>query len=588
VNLYFAIPLIACIVCLGCGTLVLSREPESLPHRCTAGLLLGAAFWAACETLWTVSRDADMALALVKLSALGWAWIAPLALHLFLSSAGRIPVPLARTLPWLYATSAFVIGAEWLTDSMHSAVLPVAWGWAYETGSLYTAWFALTVVSASIGTWFAVRGVNTGGIPAELHQRRWLLIGVGVPLLVGSVSDGLLPTLGIHLPRLGTASFAVMGMIVVGVQMRYGHTLMAPGSFAGQILEGLPEGVALATPRGHIRFVNRRFAELLGVSPESLAGAPVGELLPGAPLHPPSDVAEVECRLHPRTGDSIPVGLSSTLLFDKQGLLIGLVVVVRDQREVAELRRRLVVSGRLAAVGGLAAGIAHEINNPLSFIGANLRLLEEHWARIVESREKPGDPLDDVLHEGEDLIRESIEGVARAAGIVRDVKVLAHGGSRGREPVDVNRVAEHALRMARPQLGGVHVEQDLEPVPPIHAAPGELEQVLLNLVINARSALGDHGTIRVSTRFDPDHVELAVEDDGPGIPDEILDRVFDPFFTTKPVGEGTGLGLSISHEIVRRHGGELLVESSPESGTRMRVRLPRGLRRTDQGGPGAS
>ncbi|HME68765.1 MAG TPA: ATP-binding protein, partial [Myxococcota bacterium] len=252
-------------------------------------------------------------------------------------------------------------------------------------------------------------------------------------------------------------------------------------------------------------------------------------------------------------------------------------LVVRDLREVAGLRSRLVTSGRLAAVGELAAGIAHEINNPIAFIHANLNQLQRHWKVVgaalhaaCADRESAA-----ILSEGEELVSESLEGIDRIAAIVRDIRGFSHAGRAQRSVADPRPLVESALRMAAPQLGlRVRVEKELSPVPGIHCAPQEIQQVLINLVLNACQAIEGEGTIRVVVRGEGNQVVLCVEDDGCGIPAEVIDRIFDPFFTTKSVGEGTGLGLAISYEIVRRHGGEIEVESTPGRGSVFRVRLP--------------
>jgi signal transduction histidine kinase len=140
----------------------------------------------------------------------------------------------------------------------------------------------------------------------------------------------------------------------------------------------------------------------------------------------------------------------------------------------------------------------------------------------------------------------------------------------------VNELAERALRVAEPHVRRrATVERVYADVPPVEGSRRELEQVLLNLLINAAQAIEGEGVVRVATARLGDEVEITVADTGCGISAEIIDRIFDPFFTTKPVGEGTGLGLSISHEIVRRHGGRMLVTSEPGRGTEVRVRLPR-------------
>ena len=578
-SLYFAIPLISGLICVATGVLILSRDPNETGYRCAGGLLLGAGYWGVCETFWTVCADPESALFFIRLSAPGWLWIGPLCLHLFFS--GPRPRSAAATLtPWMFAVPVLALIAEWTTDVMHTGVLARPWGWAYETGPAYAIWYAFTAGLAMYGVTSGVAEARRSDTPAERNQSPWLGAGASIPLLMGSITDGLLPVLGIHVPRLGVASFACLGIIMCWSLLRFGHSVLAPGSFAAQILTALPEGIALVSQSGDIRSANHRLGELVGRPSSELVGAPIQELLPDAPVGPTRELREHECELQTADGRSVPVGITATQVYDRQHLLIGRVLVVRDLREVSELRRQLVVSGRLAAVGELAAGIAHEINNPLAFIGANLRLLGEHWERLDKAHEDGGAAgvLDDVLAESEELIQESIEGVDRAAGIVQDVKVLAHGGSHRRQQLDINRIIEHALRIARPQLASTRVEQHLEPVPEIHGSPGELEQVLLNLVLNAKAAVGDLGTLRVTSRADMGSIEITVQDDGTGIAPDVLERVFDPFFTTKPVGEGTGLGLAISHEIIRRHGGDLRLESRPDEGTTARISVPIGLR----------
>ena len=241
--------------------------------------------------------------------------------------------------------------------------------------------------------------------------------------------------------------------------------------------------------------------------------------------------------------------------------------------------KALVTSGRLAAVGQLAAGVAHEINNPLTYVRANLGQLREHWQTVQKVLETLPASNDVALmdEEGEQLIDESLEGVERAVAIVRDIKGFAHSGFDRHADVELNALLDSVLRVSSAQMGaGVTIEKDYASTICVPGSEQELKQVFLNLVVNAAQAVGERGTIRIETREEKGCAVVTVHDDGIGIDETIIDRLFDPFFTTKPVGTGTGLGLSISHEIIQRHRGEIRVRSGDRDGTCFSVVLPTG------------
>jgi signal transduction histidine kinase len=216
----------------------------------------------------------------------------------------------------------------------------------------------------------------------------------------------------------------------------------------------------------------------------------------------------------------------------------------------------------------------------MAYVRSNLGLLRGIWDEIasdlakLEGEGSPGE-LEGRVADCEDLIEQSLDGVERTIAIVRDMRAFTHGGV-ARERVDLRAVLEGALRLAAPRIGaGVRVERDFAGSALVRGVPGSLGQVFLNLVVNAVQAVGERGTVRVRTRALDGEVRVDVEDDGPGIPESVRERLFEPFFTTKPAGEGTGLGLYVSWQIVRIHDGEIVVDSAPERGTRFTVRLPR-------------
>jgi signal transduction histidine kinase len=575
---YVWIPLLACAASAFTAGMILARDPAARVNRQLALLGVCTAFWALCEVLWNTSRDPEVALRFVKLSALGWIWVGPIVLSGCLAAAEE-PAPWAKRLLRVgYATGAALIVLEWTTDWLHPRVVPTSWGWGYEFGPLFPIYYLLSMGGVGLGIRAGVRAYRRYASPAERSQGVLALGAVAVPLVVGSLTDGFLPAVGIQVPRLGTSALALLGATVAWSYFRFGYSLLSSGRFAPEILESLADGVVLVRPNGHVRIANGGMGRLLGCPAEAVQGRHLRQLLPFVPLHPPTEVDDLEGDLCSISGLRIPVSVSTSLVRDRRGLPIGVVLIVHDLREIVALRNRLVTSGRLAAVGQLAAGIAHEINNPIAYVRSNLGMLEGYWEELEKEldSERRG-RLKDVVEEGRELIAESLEGIDRAAAIVRDVKGFSHAGEGERIPVDLNPLLDRVLRIAEPQLRNrARVEKHYAQLPPIPCVPQELQQVFLNLVLNAGQAVRPGGRISIRTALEEDAVVVTVEDEGCGIAAEDVERIFDPFFTTKPVGEGTGLGLAISYQIVRSHGGEISVESRSGQGTRFSIRLPVG------------
>ena len=261
-------------------------------------------------------------------------------------------------------------------------------------------------------------------------------------------------------------------------------------------------------------------------------------------------------------------------LRDSDGRHIATIAVHRDIGERRAMQAQLLVASRLASVGTLAAGVAHEINNPLAFVNANVLYLADELERF---RSALGPATDEILQ----LVAETRQGVERIGLIVRDLKAFSRVDSEDVSAVvDVRKVLAFAEKMAGKEMRQrARVIRDIQPVPMVKANESRLGQVFLNLLLNAAQAIPDgaaaENEIRIRTRTDGlGRAVVEVSDTGRGIPEELRARVFDPFFTTKPVGEGTGLGLSICLGIVRSLGGEILLESEVDEGSTFRVALP--------------
>jgi len=302
---------------------------------------------------------------------------------------------------------------------------------------------------------------------------------------------------------------------------------------------------------------------------------------------------EAEFRLRRDDGTWVWVRCAMRLFESSTGCtLAGHLVDITVRRTLAS---DLAQVQRLEAVGRLAAGIAHEINTPIQFVGDNLCFIKEATADLLELvRLLPGSDAQRVaeLEEQFDLeylrahMVEAIEssgvGLATVATLVRTMKVFAHPDGQRKEPADLNQALLSASVISAGEYKLVaDVKTSFDKLPPVSCYAGELNQVFLNIIINAAHAIqdvvgtsGKRGTITIATSVDGAFVVVAISDTGAGIPEHVRGRIFDPFFTTKDVGKGSGQGLAISNKIVEKHGGSLTFETELGRGTTFFVRVP--------------
>jgi PAS domain S-box-containing protein len=350
------------------------------------------------------------------------------------------------------------------------------------------------------------------------------------------------------------------------------------------LFESLLDAVMVLDFQGQIIDWNRRAEEMLGWTKAEVLGKRPGDLLhrgEGGDLATTlvANVAQDgrvanEVALRRKDGSEVVAEAAGVPLRDPAGRHVADIVIYRDVTERKQMQARLLLADRMVALGTLAAGVAHEINNPLAFVLGNLVYLEDELPR----RAPDGAGLPEVAN----ALKEARTGAERIRATVKDLLNLAR--SRDAEvvaDVDVNAVVEFTVKMAEPQLRHrARIVKRLGAVPRVAAPESRLGQVFLNLLINAAQAIpeGDAGgnEVRITTRHDPQAGTVVVEvtDTGVGIAAEDRQRIFDPFYTTKPVGVGTGLGLSISHSIVASLGGEISVESARGKGSTFRVVLP--------------
>jgi signal transduction histidine kinase len=568
---YVLIPLFASVAAAMAGSSVLTRDSVNRGHRLLAAIFGCAAYWSLVEVVRNSLDEPTWIPWLFRLASIGWMPLGALCFHLFLELVGDTSAWLRRRcVPALYLLSAVsaavYITTPWGIESVH----PTSWGWGYTPGRFFVFFYAPTAAFIALSLGVLWRRVYPADAPISERRQGWVAFAaIMTPLVVASVTDAILPMCGVNLPRVGSSSLAIIGAAIAWSVHRYGYSLLAPGTFATEILATLRDGVALVRHDGLIRSANTSLARLCGCGEGELIGRAIADFIPEYSRIADQEVDEHECQLIAHSQQPIAISLSSSFILDRLGNPVGQVLAVRDHREVAALRSRLIMSGRLAAVGELAAGIAHEVNNPIAFVQANLNQLLDRW----QDAEKHMDP--DAFQEGWELLEESLEGASRVAAIVKNVRGFAYAGQGERETADINDLLAATLRIAEPQLRHrANVEKNFGRIPLLLCQAQELKQVFLNVLLNASHAIEDGGHIYTSTEYVDPNVIVTIEDDGCGMTPDLLERIFDPFFSTKKVGEGMGLGLSLSYQMVKNHGGEISVESQPGRGTRFVISIP--------------
>jgi two-component system NtrC family sensor kinase len=272
------------------------------------------------------------------------------------------------------------------------------------------------------------------------------------------------------------------------------------------------------------------------------------------------------------------------------------VALVAERREleqllskVEEAQQQLLQSEKMAAIGQLAAGVAHEINNPVGFVNSNLGSLKTyvgHLLNVIAAYEK-GEPaqiaqarqsadLEFLREDLPSLISESQDGLSRVTKIVQDLKDFSHVDQTGHQQANLNAAMESTLNVVWNEIKyKAEVVREFADIPLVDCVPAQINQVFMNLLVNAAQAITTQGKIFIRSGFENEHVWFEIEDTGHGMSDEVRQRIFEPFYTTKPVGKGTGLGLSISYDIiVKKHRGRMDVSSKMGIGTRFRLWLP--------------
>jgi len=585
------------------ATVILARRDRSPIHWTYLALLVAILAWTG-GVVWrfTFTDDAGLRHGLT-LTYLGVHAAGPLW---FLLAAGYTRSPFAEAHRGLKAVLFVPPALAWLafvsndhhhlfaSEVSHVAMVagPRSWG-----GPVFWMHLAWSYVFAAAGT--ALLLAHAWRLRGSREWRRGLQLAAAAlaPILLSAVYVFRILPVPYDLTPTGLCITVLIFYVVLAREGLFETLPLA----RRDVIEELNDGVVLADPDGIVLDTNpaaRRILALEGVSP---VGRPLATLVPSAAVgesrdelarglaalaaQDPGGRSPTRFQARFRTEQGRRVELAVAPVRSSSGRPAGIYALLRDCTEQHRYEQAIRQSQKLESVGVLAAGVAHEVNNPLAFIQANLGMLQQ-MADAVERNlalfpEKDARELADLR----DVIDESLEGIARISRIVNRLRRFSRTAEEPVGPLDLNAVVEEAIRFARlDRHGGPAIEARLAPdLPRVHGSQDGLTQVMLNLLLNAAQAVAGRrdGRIEVTSRLEasedadpPGWAVLEVRDNGPGVAESIRRHVFDPFFTTKAPDQGTGLGLAIAFDIAREHQGHLELLPDDGRGACFALRLP--------------
>ena len=389
--------------------------------------------------------------------------------------------------------------------------------------------------------------------------------------------------------------------------------------FNDYVVQSINSALMVVDLDGLITYTNPRAGQILGHPEADLKGEPVARFFSAAGGAPSLVSRALDEGVHSKGGEmlisladgsAVPIGISCTPLQGEDGEIRGAVAIFQDLSEIKELQRQVLQQEKMASIGQLAAGIAHEINNPVGFIHANLAQMSEYLDDLGVYLDSVGElqraasrgggegveqavnalkavaekiEIDYLRSDFGSALRESLEGSERIRHIVSDLRDFSHRGGIEKTLADVNQCVDSTANIVWTMMKhSVELKKEYADLPDLCCHPMQLKQVFMNLLVNAYQAIDERvqsqadgaALIEITTRERDAGIEVAIRDTGSGIAEADLQRIFDPFYTTKEVGAGTGLGLSTSYGIVKQHGGEMTVTSQLNQGTCFKVWLP--------------
>ena len=610
---------LTCLCYIGMIIFVLCKNPKALLNRILAVLLLCFVIWSFGAIFYSDPRFSKEIVRLaIYINSIGWLSFASLAFWFMLIFAKKEKILKSKITYIFIFLPPLIFHYQVWRGRFQVDFIRQPWGWNYVwSDSLWLKIFYVYYLFLMVfGGYLTYDFSCKSGRLRYRKQARVNLSAIFISLILGTVSNVLLQELHIyHLPPLADVFALIFAGAFVYTITRYSFLAISPETAADNILATMGESLLLIEPDNNIVNANQTTFDLLGYKKEDLVGKPVTTIFPEGEydqrikeLKEKGTIHNYDTFYRTRTGEEIPVSIFMSLLKDEYGDLSGILCIAEDMREIkrlmekekdlaaataaaevekkraAELEKaykdlrdtqaQLVQSAKMAGIGQLSAGVAHEINNPLGGILGYAQF-------ILTKLDKP-----DFNAESFKTCREYLTHIERESQrckkIVENLLNFSRKSADVFQPVDIKTTMENTLSVIRHSLESknIKITTEYEPdIPLIKGNANQLQQVFTNIIINAQHAMPKGGQLNIRIKVGEEggkkNLQISFQDTGCGIPKENLERIFEPFFTTKGGDwKSIGLGLSICYQIIEQHKGRILVESEVNKGSTFTFVLP--------------
>ena len=561
-----------------------------------------------------------------KIASYGWCFFSIHLITLVLIFKKQRNIFASRYYLLLYLPPLVVFLMQITFNTVAADFILKWYGWAgvWKMHSVTLFYVFYTTVYTLTALYMLIRYYKTVENHLVKKQAQMLIIAVCITFFTGFTTDLILPLFFKYyeIPDIADIIFILAFVIFVYIISRYKFLSVTKSFISENILKTMSECFLLLNSEACIVNINEATKKLLGYKEKELLNTHISKIV--KPVNRLStfyanikvrDILSEEVFFITKSHQKIYVSFSHSLIRNHEQKIAGIVCLGRDistrkaaeeqlkktYEELKSTETQLRKSAKMAEIGQLAAGVAHEINNPTSFIISNLEVLRSYTSDILKAirycNDKPKEffnddtlksviaeineiktqqQIDYINEDFETMLNEIETGAHRIKDIVLSLKNFSHPDTTDGQLVDINLEVENTIALLKSELKyNCEVITELNPIDPIHGNPRLIEQALLNIIINASQAMQTKGQIIIKTYQSADDIRVLISDTGKGIKPRDIDKIFDPFFTTKNVGDGTGLGLSITYGIIQRHGGSIDVTSEIDKGTTFKITLPK-------------